>query len=457
LAAVAALLFALFVPAANRTTGSGTVILLVSSRDGAQLSSPLPLRVVGIGGDAGKVSGSIPAAPQYREVGRVTAAAGRYKGVTAGGATIPLPIDVQSGQVTPVLLAMDSSGVLSGGAYAGSDEFNLGLSELAGKLVPLPDFSLVDQEGKVINRASLIGTPVVIAAFHTTCHETCPLYTGTLLQLRQKLGTAVRVVEVTTDPITDQPPVLAEYAKKVGADWTFATGTPEQVAAFWAPFGVTLSNGDTHTSAMIVADAHGFQRIAYRGAPDVGNSLPPSLVQQLDAAGFQQMASHGTGWSAQSIADALDAIGSSSMAKATTSGGSRAPVFTAPGLDGGRVMMDSYQGRPVVVNFFASWCNPCRDELPLLQKYAASNPSVQFVLFDYMDDTGSAKRLLDQAGVHVPVVAIDSDGQYARAYGVFGLPTTVFVRSDGTIESTVRAQLDDGTLAGHLSRITGPG
>jgi cytochrome oxidase Cu insertion factor (SCO1/SenC/PrrC family) len=433
------------------------VILLASSQGGAQLASPLPLQLLGASADAGRVSGVIPAAPQYREVGRTTVAAGTYRGLSAGGLSIPLAIDVRAGQVTPVLLAMDSSGILPGGAYAGSDDFNLGLSELAGKLVPLPDFSLVDQEGKTLNRASLLGTPVVIAAFHTTCHQTCPLYTGTLLQLRQKLGTAVRIVEVTTDPVTDQPPVLADYAKTVGADWTFATGTPQQVAAFWAPFGVQLSNGDVHSSAMIVADGHGFQRIAYRGAPDVGNSLPPALIQQLDGAGFQQMASHGTGWSSQSIADALDAIGSSSIAKATTSGGSRAPVFTAPGLDGRRVLMDSYQGRPLVVNFFASWCSPCRQELPLLQKYAASNPSVQFVLFDYMDDTGSAQRLLNQAGVHVPVVAIDSDGQYARAYGVFGLPTTVFVRSDGTIESTVRAQLDESTLAGHLSRLAGPG
>ncbi len=453
-----ALFLILFAPAAmNRAAGSGTVILLASSQGGAQLASPLSLQVMGAVGDAGRVSGAIPAAPAYREVGRLTAAAGHYRGLSAGGVSILVPIDVRAGQVTPVLLAMDSAGVLSGGAYAGSDEFNLGLSELTGKLVPLPEFSLVDQEGRPLDRASLLGTPVVIAAFHTTCHETCPLYTGTLLQLRQKLGTAVRIVEVTTDPVTDQPPVLAEYAKRTGADWTFATGTPQQVAAFWAPFGVTLSNGDTHSSAMIVADGHGFQRIAYRGAPDVGNNLPPSLVQQLDGAGFQQMASHGTGWSAQTIADALDAIGSSSIAKATTAGGGHAPVFTAPGLDGRRVLMDSYQGRPLVVNFFASWCNPCRDELPLLQKYAASNPSVQFVLFDYMDDTGAAKRLLDQAGVQVPVVAIDSDGQYGRAYGVFGLPTTVFVRSDGTIETTVRAQLDDRTLAGHLSRIAGPG
>jgi cytochrome c biogenesis protein CcmG, thiol:disulfide interchange protein DsbE len=454
--AAAAVLLLLFGPAVpSRGAATGTVLLLASSHSGVEEASALPLRVVGSARDAGRLAGPLPAAPRYREVGRVSLPAGRYPGVSVGGVTLSAPISVGAGQVTPVLLAADAGGVLPGGVYAGNDEFNLGLSELAGDLVPLPDFSLVDQAGGPLTRASLLGKPVVIAAFHTTCHETCPLYTGALLQLRQRVGDGVRILEVTTDPVADQPAALAGYARQVGADWTFATGSPQQVESFWAPFGVTLSNGDSHDSAMILADAHGFQRIAYRGAPDLGDQLAPALVAQLDAAGFQQLASHGSGWSAQSIADALAAISSSSSASVTVPGGARAPVFTAPGLDGHRVLMDAYLGRPLVVNFFASWCGPCRDELPLLEQSAQRSPGVQFVLFDYMDDTGSARHLLDQAGVRTPVVGIDQDGQIARSYGVFGLPTTVFVWPDGTIEATVRAQLDERTLAGHLSAISG--
>ncbi len=450
-AAAAVFLFA-FAPAGHGA-GTGTVLFLSSSSAGARVEPALAVRLTGMSRDAGRISGAVPAAPAYAQVARAAVPAGRYGGVVAGGSVIPANIEVRAGQVTPVLLAVDGGGLVPGGVYAGNDEFNLGLSELGGKLVPLPDFNLVDQAGAPLDRASLLGRPVVIAAFHTTCHETCPLYTGALLQLRQRVGDSVRIVEVTTDPATDQPAVLADYARRVGAGWTFGTGTPSQVAAFWAPFGVTLSSADLHQSVMILADAHGFQRIAYGGAPDVQNQLAPTLVEQLSPAGFQQMASHGSGWSAQSVADALRAVESASAARATSTGGGRAPVFTAPGMDGRRLLMDSYQGRPLVVNFFAAWCHPCQDELPLLEQAAEREPGVQFVLFDYKDDPGTARHLLDRLGIRTPAVGLDQDGQYAQRYGVFGLPTTVFIRRDGTIESTVRAQLDDRTLAGHLSAI----
>lgn len=452
LAAAAIFLFG-FAPA--QRPAAGTILVLVSAPAATSLAAPLDVAVIGAPRSKTTVQGSVPAAPAYRQVGRVAVAPGAYGGVQLGGVTVAQAIRVDAGQVTPVLVAVDAAGPIPGGVYAGNDQFNLGLSELAGKLVPLPDFSLVDQDGAALDRARLLGKPVVIAAFHTTCHETCPLYTGTLLQLRQKVGDSVRIVEVTTDPVTDRPSVLAAYARQVGADWTFATGTPRQVEAFWEPFDVTLSAGDTHQSVLIVADAHGYQRIAYRGAPDVGGQLPPALVTQLDGAGFEQLASHGTGWGAQSVADALGTIESASAARATTAGGGRAPVFTAPGLDGHRVLMDAYQGRPLVVSFFASWCSPCQQELPLLERFAQRDSKAQFVLFDYMDDPGAATRLLQRTGVRTPVVAVDQDGRYGREYGVFGLPTTVFVRGDGTIEGTVRAQLDEATLRGHLAAISG--
>src|SRR5438094_8582871 len=121
----------------------------------------------------------------------------------------------------------------------------------------MPAFDLTDQAGRTFNLDAIAGKDVVIAAFHTTCHETCPLYTALLLQLSRHKQGALLLVEVTTEPGTDTPGVLAAYARQVGADWTFATGTDAQVAAFCTPFGVAIATGDSHTSPLALLARHG--------------------------------------------------------------------------------------------------------------------------------------------------------------------------------------------------------
>jgi cytochrome oxidase Cu insertion factor (SCO1/SenC/PrrC family) len=450
-AGVAVVVF-VFPPAAS--SRQGTVLVLAAAAQPVELPAAQAIRLAGMRTDLAHVSGSVPGAPDQRQVAQADLAPGHFAGISVGGRSIPVSIDVVAGQVTPVLLALDGQGVVPGGVYVGNDGVNLGLSELGGKLTPLPDFALVDQAGHPLDRAALLGQPVVIAAFHTTCHETCPLYTGTLLQLRQKVGDRVRIIEVTTDPVADTPAVLAEYAKRVGADWTFATGSPNQVADFWAPFGVTLSAGDVHDSTMLLADEHGFERVVWRGVPDVGGTLPPELFTTLSGAGQAEVRGHGEGWSAQSVADALSTVASFGGDRQTDPGGKPAPDFTLAGFDGRPVTLAGLRGRPVVVNFFAAWCGPCQTELPLVEQAARSHPMAQFVLIDWFnDDPGRAKQLVDRTHATTPALASDPDGVVGRQYGVIGLPTTVFIRSDGTIESVVRAQLDAATLAGHLSNI----
>src|SRR5260370_41796416 len=110
----------------------------------------------------------------------------------------------------------------------------------------MPAFALADQAGRAFDNSAIAGKDVVIAAFHTTCHETCPLYTALFQQLeKQKLPSNVRLAEVTTDPATDIASVLARYAKTINAPWTFATGTSDQLTQCWKPFAVALDADDS--------------------------------------------------------------------------------------------------------------------------------------------------------------------------------------------------------------------
>lgn len=454
MALVAGAALALLLVPPSGATRKGTVLVLATSVSGADVNPAVRLRLAGRGEDLGTLRGAVPPAPEQRRVAAVEVAPGRYAGILAGAEAVPAEIVVVAGQVTPVLVVTGGQGIRPAGVYAGNSAVNLGLAELGGKLAPLPDFQLTGRDGRALDRAALLGRPVVLAAFHTTCRETCPLYTGVLLQLRRQAGDRVHIVEVTTDPVTDTPGVLDEYARRVGADWTFATGTPAQVAAFWSEFGVTLSSGDSHDSLLVLADEHGFQRAAWRGVPDVGGTLPPALFSSLSGQGLAEVRSRGEGWSAQAVVDALGTVAAFGGARQSEPGGRPAPDFVLAGFDGRPLTMGDLRGRPAVINFFAAWCPPCGAELPLFEAAAQRHPQVQVLLVDWHnDDPGRARQLLDRARARTPRAAIDFDGSVGRQFGVAGLPTTVFVRADGTIDSVVRAQLDEATLAGHISQL----
>lgn len=130
-------------------------------------------------------------------------------------------------------------------------------------------------------------------------------------------------------------------------------------------------------------------------------------------------------------------------------GSGQAEPFELPRLDGeGTVSLASFRGKPVVVNFFASWCVPCRKEMPAFQQASARlGDRVAFLGVDHQDDRAGGAKLLADTGVTYPT-GYDPDGKVARAYGLFGMPTTLFVSPDGRLlekhtGEMSRAQLDD--------------
>jgi cytochrome c biogenesis protein CcmG/thiol:disulfide interchange protein DsbE len=378
---------------------------------------------------------------------------GTYDQLEVGGTRLPLSLELGAGQVQPLLVEVAAGRPNPAGLYVGGQEVSLGLNELGGKLTSLPPFRLVDQNGQTFDSAALAGRDVVVAAFHTECHTTCPLYTGLFLQLQQRLPGSTILLEVTTDPVTDTPLVLRAYAASLNARWTFLTGETSAVGAFWKPFGVQLSDGEAHSSTLALIDRHGFLRKLYQGVPHLDQPLAASLRAGLNAQGREQLASSGDGFGAAQVLDALRTMGT--QVEHSAAAGGMAPEFAAVDLSGRPVSLAQYRGRPLILNFWATWCGPCRKEMPLLQRMADANAGLAVLLVNERDDPGRARAFAGELGVNLPS-AVDADGRVAAAYKVGqALPATIFVAADGTIEGRYTGEIDEATLTSHV-RALGP-
>lgn len=127
----------------------------------------------------------------------------------------------------------------------------------------------------------------------------------------------------------------------------------------------------------------------------------------------------------------------------------------------GRVNLDELRGVPVVVNFWASWCIPCRDEAPLLQRawQGARRDGVLFVGLNMQDVRGDARGFLREFGQDFPNVRDPTNGT-ARDWGVTGIPETFFVSRRGDVVGHVigvitQQQLQDGVSAALAGRPRG--
>jgi cytochrome c biogenesis protein CcmG, thiol:disulfide interchange protein DsbE len=119
--------------------------------------------------------------------------------------------------------------------------------------------------------------------------------------------------------------------------------------------------------------------------------------------------------------------------------GQPAPELRLRGLDGGCVDLADLRGRPVIVNFWASWCFPCRQEMPLLRDGYAKyrDQGLEIVGIPYRDIDGDSRAFAEKYGA-TWLLAKDVDSAAANAYGVRPIPQSFFIRRDGTIAAHVR-------------------
>ena len=119
------------------------------------------------------------------------------------------------------------------------------------------------------------------------------------------------------------------------------------------------------------------------------------------------------------------------------------------------IHLANLRGKPVVINFWASWCSPCADEAPLLQAawQHAGTKGVIFIGIDYQDTQSDGLSFLQKQGITYPS-AIDANGATAINYGVTGTPETFFIDRRGVVVATVRSQITAQQLQTDVALLT---
>ncbi|OAT79406.1 TlpA family protein disulfide reductase [Desulfotomaculum copahuensis] len=152
------------------------------------------------------------------------------------------------------------------------------------------------------------------------------------------------------------------------------------------------------------------------------------LTITLLAAGCQPAGKQKTGAAAPQ--------GQTGAPKTGTAVGEQAPDFTLGTIDGKKISLSSFRGRPVMLNFWATWCPPCQEEMPEIEKFYRQNGGkIQLLAVNLTANeksTDQVKQFLQSGGYTFPVL-LDQNGDLARQYMIRYIPTSMFIDSGGII------------------------
>lgn len=148
-------------------------------------------------------------------------------------------------------------------------------------------------------------------------------------------------------------------------------------------------------------------------------------------------------------------LGAGSPARARRLPAARPFTLSQLGIPGRKISLAAYAGRPVIINFFASWCAPCQKETPLIARfYAAHHGRVVIIGIDANDQAGAALKFVHAEGVRYPV-AFDPTATVTTSYGIAALPQTLFLNAKHQIVRHVAGAVTAQELNSWAATISG--
>jgi len=135
--------------------------------------------------------------------------------------------------------------------------------------------------------------------------------------------------------------------------------------------------------------------------------------------------------------------------------GNLAPDFQLPNLDGQTVSLSNLQGKPVLINFWATWCSPCRGEMPYIQEIYEewSDKGLVVLTINIGESPSQVEKFMESQQLSLPVL-LDTKQATAREYNIVGIPTTFFIDKDGIIQEKIIGAFQSKTqIEKRLSKI----
>ncbi|WP_026695802.1 peroxiredoxin family protein [Peribacillus kribbensis] len=130
--------------------------------------------------------------------------------------------------------------------------------------------------------------------------------------------------------------------------------------------------------------------------------------------------------------------------------GKAAPDFTLKTLEGKAVQLSDLKGKKVILNFWATWCPPCKKEIPEIEAYAKNAPKDEMILAVNMDPYADVKGFSKKMGITFPIL-LDTDNEVNTSYKIVSIPTTYFIDKKGIVRNKIMGAMTKEDLKQNMN------
>jgi thiol-disulfide isomerase/thioredoxin len=147
-------------------------------------------------------------------------------------------------------------------------------------------------------------------------------------------------------------------------------------------------------------------------------------------------------------------VSATSLVLLATNNSAELPASPFRLSDGRAIVPAELRGAPLVINFWATWCPPCRRELPMMADYAHDPNRVAFLFANQGESDAIVQKFLSSQGIWLDTIIMDSSSELSRNYSVLGLPTTIFIDAAGRVNSIHVGEISKEALVEGVKRLS---